>query len=201
MVQIRKHAVIRKIKDITISSTLSLSLLGGLGMMGSCGTENNSREEYEVVFTKGMETYIAETEKGVFKITDEKVVEEGESKAIVTFLNGGVDTLSVEQAKRIVDAQQADSTGLNAGNQEQVRSGGHHYGGGLGNALLYGSLGYMLGRNMNSRPNPGFYANPDVYTRAQQHTTTVNNSRVARPANASRGYFKGGSSGSRSIGG
>ncbi len=200
MVQRRKHAVIRKIKDITISSTLSLSLLGGMGMMGGCGSENNNRDEYEVVFTKGMETHIAETEKGVFKITDERVVGERESKAIVTFLNGGVDTLSIEQAKRIVDAQQADSTALNANNQDQVRHNGHYYGGGLGNALLYGSLGYMLGRNMNSRPNPGFYANPDVYTRAQQHTTTVQNSRVARPTNASRGYFKGGTGGSRSVG-
>lgn len=199
MVQFRKHAVIRKIKDITISSTLSLSLISGAGMMGGCGSENNDREEYEVVFTKGMETHITETEKGVFKITDERVVGEGESKAIVKFINGGVDTLSIEQARRIVEAQ-ADTTGWDTNNQNQVQSGSHYYGGGLGNALLYGSLGYMLGRSMNSRPNPGFYANPDVYTRAQQHTTTVQNSRVARPTNASRGFFKGGSGGSRSVG-
>jgi hypothetical protein len=196
MVPKRKGAIIRKIKDITLSSTLSLGLLAGTGFMQSCNNGKADQEEYEVVFTKGMQTHIQETEKGVFKITDEQVVGEGDSKAIVTFLNGQTDTLSIEQAKRIAETQ-ADNKDWKNDNQ-QTYAGGHH-GGGLGNVLMYGALGYYLGRSMNSRPNPGFYASPGVYNRAQQHTSVLQSSRVSRPVNSSRGYF-GTRSGSRSVG-
>ena len=195
MIVKRKGAIIRKIKDITISSTLTLALIGSTGWIQGCGT-GGREEEYEVVFTKGMQTSITETEKGVFKITDEKVVGEGESKAIVTFLNGKTDTLTLEQAKRIVESSQENG---NWENNERVANGGYH-GGGLGNALMYGAMGYYLGRSINTRPNPGFYANPDVYSRSQQHSTVVQNSRVSRPVNSSRGFFRSGSSGSRSVG-
>jgi hypothetical protein len=70
----------------------------------------------------------------------------------------------------------------------------------LGNTLMYGALGYYLGRSMNSRPNPGFYASPDVYNRAQQHTSVVASSRVSRPVNSSKGYFGTRSGSSRSVG-
>lgn len=196
MIQKRKGAFIRKVKDITLSSTLSLGLLGTTLFMPGCNTngsgESNS-EEYEVAFTKGMQTHIQETEKGVFKITDEKVVGEGDSKAIVTFLNGQTDTLSIDAAKRIVDAQ---GENWDENKQQEVRQGS--YNGGLSNALMYGALGYYLGRSMNSRPNPGFYASPDVYNRAKQHTSTIQSARVNRPVNSSKGYFKSGSN--RSVG-
>jgi hypothetical protein len=195
MILKRKGAIIRKIKDITISSTLSLALLGSAGWMEGCSNERRE-DEYEVVFTKGMQTSIVETEKGVFKITDEKVVAEGESKAIITFLNGNTDTLTIEQAKRIVENSQENK---NWDNDEQVANRGHH-GGGLSSALMYGALGYYMGRSMNSRPNPGFYANPDVYSRSQQHSTVVQNSRVSRPVNSSRGFFRSSSGASRSVG-
>jgi hypothetical protein len=194
MVPKRKGAIIRKIKDITLSSTLTLGLLAGSGFMQSCSNQTE-QDEYEMVFTKGMQTYIRETEKGVFKITDEQVVAEGDSKAIVTFLNGQTDTLTIDQAKRIVETQ-ADKQDWENDNRQTYTSGYH--GGGLGNALMYGALGYYLGRSMNSRPNPGFYASPDVYNRAQQHTSVVQSSRVSRPVNSSKGYFR--SSSSRSVG-
>ena len=199
MVQKRKGAFIRKIKDITLSSTLSLSLLGTTLLMPGCSSNSNSdsndREEYEVTFTKGMRTHIQETAKGVFKITDEQVVGEGESRAIVTFLNGKTDTLTLEQAKRVVEAD-PNKSNWDENNNEEIRHGGYHSGG-LSNALMYGALGYYLGRSMNSRPNPGFYASPEVYNRAQQHTSTIQNARVSRPVNSSKGYFRGGS---RSVG-
>lgn len=204
MVQKRKGAFIRKVKDITLSSTLSLSLLGTTLFMPGCDTnttaDSNNAEEYETAFTKGMQTHIKETEKGVFKIIDEQVVGEGESKAIVTFLNGKTDTLTLEQAKRIVDAEanNGNNTWDENNTNEEVRQGGYH-GGGLSSVLMYGALGYYMGRSMNSRPNPGFYASPDVYNRAQQHTSTIQNSRVSRPVGSSKGYFRSGT-GSRSVG-
>lgn len=197
MVPKRKGAFIRKIKDITLSSTLSLGLLTGAGFMQSCNNQSSEQEEYEVAFTKGMQTQITETEKGVFKITDEQVVGEGESRAIVKFLNGKTDTLTIDQAKRIVDAEGNNQNWENE--NSQVQAGGYH-GGGLSSALMYGALGYYMGRSMNSRPNPGFYASPDVYSRAQQHTSVVQNSRVTRPVNASKGYFRSSSGSSRSVG-
>lgn len=201
MIQKRKGAFIRKVKDITLSSTLSLSLLGTTLLMQGCDSNNSSSdsntEEYEVAFTKGMQTHIQETEKGVFKITDEQVVNEGETKAIVTFLNGQTDTLSLDAARRIVDADKsAGSWDENSNQNQEVRQG--YYGGGLSHVLMYGALGYYMGRSMNSRPHPGAYASPAVYNRAQQHTSTLSNARVSRPVNSSKGYFKGG--GSRSVG-
>jgi hypothetical protein len=191
MIQKRKGAFIRKVKDITLSSTLSLGLLGTTLLMPGCNSNNSSAdsntEETEVTFTQGMQTHIQETEKGVFKITDERVVGEGQSQAIVTFLNGQTDTLSLEAAKRIVDSE-ANGGNWDNNNNQEVRQG--YYGGGLSSVLMYGALGYYMGRSMNSRPNPAFYANPSVYNRAQQHTSTIQNSRVSRPVNSSKGYFR-----------
>lgn len=199
MIQKRKGAFIRKVKDITLSSTLTLSLLGTTMLMPACNSNNSSAdsnsEETAVTFTQGMQTHIRETDKGVFKITDEQVVGEGESKAIVTFLNGQTDTLSLETAKRIVESE-GNAGSWDDNNNQEVRQG--YYGGGLSSALMYGALGYYMGRSMNSRPNPAFYASPDVYNRAQQHTTTIQNARVSRPTNSSKGFFKGGSN--RSVG-
>lgn len=201
MVQKRKGAFIRKVKDITLSSTLSLGLLGTTLFMPGCDNNtanSNNAEEYETAFTKGMQTHIQETEKGIFKITDEQVVGESESKAIVSFLNGKTDTLTLEQAKRIVDAEGNNRSWDENNTNEEVRQGGYH-GGGLSSVLMYGALGYYMGRSMNSRPNPGFYASPAVYNRAQQHTSTIQNARVSRPVGSSKGYFRSGS-GSRSVG-
>jgi hypothetical protein len=199
MIQKRNGAFIRKVKDITLSSTLSLGLLGTTLLMPGCESNNNSADANtdatEVSFTQGMQTHIQETEKGVFKITDEQVVGEGETKAIVTFLNGQTDTLSLETAKRIVEADKEAGT-WDENNNQEVRQGYH--GGGLSSVLMYGALGYYMGRSMNSRPNPAFYASPAVYNRAQQHTSTIQNARVSRPTNSSKGYFKGGSN--RSVG-
>jgi hypothetical protein len=196
MVPIRKGAFLRKVKDITLSSALTVSLLGSTALMQSCDP-NTTQQEQEIAFTRGIETHIQETERGVFKITDERVVAENETKAIVQFLNGQTDTLSVETARRIVNANpedwNSDSNGSN--NNQTVHQG--YYGGGLSSVLMYGGMGYFLGRSMNSQPVAGYYANPGVYSRAQQNFTTVQNSRVARPVNSSKGYFR---SGTRSSG-
>lgn len=190
MVVTRKNAFIRQVKDITVSSALTLGLLTGTLLPQGCGPE---KERYETVYTQGVLTSIKEVDWGEFKITDEKVVGEGESRAIVTYLDGRVDTLTVAEAKRIVD-QPIDST-RTANQDRTTRS--HGYYPGLHSALLYGSLGYMLGRGNNQPTAPGVYANPEVYSRAQRNTAIVKNARVTRPVGTSRGFFR---SGSRSVG-
>jgi hypothetical protein len=192
MVTKRKNAFIRQAKDITISSALTLGLLTTTLVPQGC---SNEKEEYETVYTQGVQTHIKEIGWGEFKITDEQVVGENESKAIVTYLDGRVDTLSVAEAKKLVD-QQVDST--RTGNtQNTVSSNHYHHGGGLGSVLMYGGLGYMLGRSMSQPTSPGVYATPEVYNRSQQTSSIVKNSRVSRPVSSSRGFFRSGSRSSR----
>ncbi len=189
MVVKRKNTFIRQVKDITLSGALTAGLLATAALPLGCGPDRN---QTETVYTKGVQTFIKEVDWGEFKITDEKVVGEGESKAIVTYLDGRVDTLSLTEARRIVDTP-IDSTAT------QQRHGNSSYGyhhAGLGNALLYGSMGYMLGRSFSQPVSPGVYASPQVFNRSTQHATVVRNSVVSRPTNASRGFFRGGSRGS-----
>ena len=181
MVQIRKHAwIIRRVKDITIGSTLSLALLGSTGLMQSCGNNDRNREEEtETVYSKGVQTSIEETEKGVFKITDEKTVDPNDSKVFITYLDGRRDTLNLEEARRIVGQRENY-------NQDQQ---GYHHQSGLSNVLFYGGMGYLMGRSFNSQPNPAYYANQNVYQRSQNNATTLSRSKTTRPSNSRSGYF------------
>jgi hypothetical protein len=190
MVQIRKNAIIRKVKDITIGGTLSLALLGGTGIIQGCDSRGPYYEG-ETVYTKGVQTHIEETEPGVFKIIDENTVAPEESKVFVKHLDGRIDTLNLEQAQRIVDQR------------EYHNEGSYHHQSGLSNVLFYGGMGYLLGRSLSSQPNPTYYANREVYQRSQQNATTLSRSRATKPSNSKSGYFgrSRSSSGSRGFGG
>ena len=197
MAQIRKHAFIRRVKDITIGSTLSLALLGGTGMLQSCDNRRSRDEETETTYSKGVQTYIEETEKDVFKITDEKTVEPDESKVFITYLDGRRDTLNLEQARRLVDQREE-------GNNGNYREGNYHHSG-LSNVLFYGGMGYLMGRSFSSPPNPAYYANQGAYQRSQQNVSTLSRSRTTKPSGSRSGYFgrsrSGGSKGFRGFGG
>jgi len=191
MVLKRKNTFIRQVKDITLSGALTAGLLATSALPLGCGPDRN---QTETVYTKGVQTFIREVDWGEFKITDEKVVGEGESKAIVTYLDGRVDTLSLAEARKIVDTP-VDSTATQQ--RQGTSSYGYHHAG-LGSVLMYGSMGYMLGRSFNQPLSPGVYANPQVFNRSTQHSSVVKNSRVARPTNSSRGFFRGSSRGASS---
>jgi hypothetical protein len=101
----RKNAIIRKVKDITISTTLSLTLLGGSAFLQSCG-----EEEHEVVFTKSVQTYIQEVEPNKFQIVHEEVGEENqESKAYISYMNGTTKVLTIEEARQMLAQEQPDT--------------------------------------------------------------------------------------------
>jgi hypothetical protein len=59
-------------------------------------------------------------------------------------------------------------------------------------------MGYMLGRSFSQPVSPGVYASPQVFNRSTQHANVVKNSRVARPSNSSRGFFRSSSRGASS---
>lgn len=197
MTPLRQHAVLRRVKDITLSTTLSLALLNGAVLLQSCGNnsaDTEQAERTETTFGRGVRTYITETSPGNFKITDEVPAEPGQAGAIVNYADGHRDTLSVEAAKRLVETDQSTRTYLNNPNA-------YNHSNGLANVLLWGSLGYMLGRSTAPqyasdarRYGSGVYASPGVYNRSTQIGENVRGSRVTRsvrPTGGRSGFFGG----------
>ena len=162
MTIIRKNSFIRKVKDISISGSLALAILGNSVMLQSCGNNNDDDDEnsdYEEVeaYTKGVRTYISETKKGEFKITDEVEVPADSSVAIITYLDGKKETLSSQAVKALIDNDiKTNATSIGQSNN-------------LSNALLFGGMGYLLAKTIS--PN---YANyrPDLNPKTSNSTDT-----------------------------
>ena len=196
MTPVRRHAVLRRVKDITLSTTLSLALLGSPIMLQSCGNNDADENQTETRFGRGVRTYITETSPGNFKITDEEQTSPDRAGAIVSYHDGHRDTLSVEAAKRLVESDQSTRTYLQNPGAYQAY---HHNG--LSNALLWGSLGYMLGRSTapqyredERRYGAGVYANRGLYERSTRISDNVRGSRVVRttrPSGGRSGFFGG----------
>lgn len=157
MTPVRTKSFIRKVKDITISSTLALAILGGGMTLQSCGGSDDDYEYEEVeVYTKGVKTYISETSKGVFKISEEKEVPADSSAAIVTYLDGRQEKLSPSIVKSLIDNEiKTDSASIGEKSN-------------LPNALLFGGMGYLLAKTVS--PNYATYR-PDV-TLVQANNST-----------------------------
>lgn len=200
MTPTRKHAVLRRVKDITLSTTLSLALLTGTTMLQSCGSnQSDEAARTETSFGKGVRTYITETAPGNFKITDEVSAPPGKAGAIVSYVDGHRDTLSVEAAKRLVDADESTRTYRD---NPSAYGASHHNG--LANVLLWGSLGYMMGRNNSNQFNTdrqrygaGVYANPSTFQQSSRLGENIRSSRVTRtvrPSGGRSGFFGGGRS-------
>lgn len=205
MTPLRRHAVLRRVKDITLSTTLSLALLNGAAVLQRCGNNESAETEQidgatETRFDRGVRTFITETSPGNFKITDEVPAEPGQAGAVVNYADGHRDTLSVEAAQRLVQTDQSTSRYLS----NPASYHGYHHNG-LANVLLWGSLGYMLGRSTApqyradaQRYGSGVYANPGLYQRSSQIGETVRTSRVvrsSRPSGGRSGFFGGRSRG------
>lgn len=170
MTIIRKNSFIRKVKDISISGSLALAILGNSVMLQSCGNSNSSDDEdtdYEEVeaYTKGVKTYISETKKGEFKITDEVEVPADSSVAIVTYLDGKKEILSSQAVKALIDNEiKTNSASIGQNNN-------------LSNALLFGGMGYLLAKTLsptysNYRPdlNPKTSNSTDTTYRRRHHS-------------------------------
>ncbi|MDZ7934130.1 MAG: hypothetical protein U5M51_04015 [Emticicia sp.] len=226
MTPISKKSFIKKVKDITIGSTIALSILGGSMALQSCGSDSSNDEEYsyDEVYTKGVKTYISETSKGVFKITDEKEVPVDSSVAIVSYLDGKKDSLSPKVVQGLIDSEVKS-------NPQTIGESSN-----LSNALLFGGMGYLLAKTVspsysNYRPDvngvaqnsnttsktdtsrhrrrshfgPGmgmmaYYATAGVFNRSNQIHQNIGNSRttVARPVGGRSGFFSSSSRSSHS---
>jgi len=206
----RKGAVIKTVKDITIGAALTVALLNGSMLLQSCGDSGDSDDNYgqEEKPFKGspVKTYITEVKPDEFKITDEiRVNRDAEAGAIVRYIDGRRDTLTVAQAQNLV---KTDSTTRDYYNNPNHYHSYHHRSS-LSNALLWGGMGYMLGRNNSSQfynegrerqYSSGAYANSTVYSRSSGiHNGYYSHrkSMASRPSGSKRGFF----SSSRSSGG
>jgi Tfp pilus assembly protein PilX len=107
MTPISKKYFIKKVKDITINSTIALTIMGNSVALQSCGSNSSNENdyEYEEVYTKGVKTYISETSKGIFKITNEKEVAIDSSVAIVSYLDGQKDSISPKVVQGLIDSE------------------------------------------------------------------------------------------------
>ena len=164
MTPVRTKTFIRKVKDITISSTLALAILGGGMSLQSCGNSSDDGDyEYEEVevYTKGVKTYISETSKGVFKISNETEVPADSSVAIITYLDGRQEKLSPPIVKSLIDNEiKTDSASIGEKSN-------------LPNALLFGGMGYLLTKTVS--PNYATYR-PDLSQVQANNTTSKSDS-------------------------
>ncbi len=196
----RKGTFIRRAKDITISSTLAVAMLASSIALPGCqgGEDNEAAYSYDdTTYNKGIRSYIKEVSPGEFKITDEETVEYDQSEAIVTYLDGTSRTLNPEAAKQLIDEEIkiiGDSTGTNGSRNN------YHHRSGLSNVLLYGGMGYLLGRNRNNsymnsyRSNnqaSQYYNDPRTYQKAQSTRSAMRASRTvnSRPSGGRSGFF------------
>lgn len=195
MTQIRKGSFVKRVRDISMSSALAMALFSGGVLLPGCSSNEEDESAYsyeETTYSKGIRSHIKEVKPGEFKITDEESVDAGKSVAIVTYLDGHTDSLSTAASKALIDSEIRNS-------QSNM---GHHSG--LSSMLLYGGMGYLLGRNSSNayinnyrgRDNSGgaFYNNPSAYNKSQSAVRDVNASRstrvvTTRPSGGRSGFF------------
>lgn len=200
MTQLRKGSFIKKVKDISMGGALALALLSGT-TLSSCSS-NNDESDYsyeETTYGKGIRSQIKEVSPGEFKIMSEESVPADSSVAIVTYLDGHKDSLNPASAKALIDQEIRSNPNM-----------GYHSG--LSSMLLYGGMGYLLGRGMGNsyintyrdRQDEGqrrsVYAGTGAYAASRTAFRDVDASRSvrtvnARPAGGRKGFFGRSSSG------
>ncbi|TAE03605.1 MAG: hypothetical protein EAZ97_01275 [Bacteroidetes bacterium] len=201
MVIKKQNLMISKVKDIALSSAFVFALLSN----SSCSESETYQEEIvqEEVFTKGIKTHIKETEKGVFKIIDEdSVSHSADSRIFVEHFDGHQDTLTLEEARHIVEYQEAQAAAQP--NPDHYIENNHS----LGTALVVGGVGYMCyshyhrrreeeQRNGSSSTRGGYtrsssaYINSEIHAKSQRTRSTISTSKttISRPAGSRSGFF------------
>ena len=169
---------------------LYIVVAAALSAQAGCSSNDNGTDWEEVTTyeaTKGVITTLEETEPGKFTIIDEQVASSrADSRIIIRRLGGTVDTMTLDQAKGLVQA--ADTV-----TQQVYR----HHSHGLGHALWWGSMGYMMGRSFSSPVNSSVYSPTSPMARTgyganlrQELRSTAVSRTEFRPAKARSGFFR-----------
>lgn len=193
----------------SLKKGLVLTTIAGTLLFTSCGSNVEYVEEEVVEMTKGVVTTVEEVSPDEFKIIDEQVIEDKDaSMVIANYIDGETDTMSLAEVQgdwsggsgSFDSNGEATSPTANTTSQDTTR----HYRrrSGIGSIIMYGYIGYMMGRT--TRPNPAAYRNANTYNRVANTTgNTLNNTAtrktVSKPATGKSGY--GSSKSTRSYGG
>ena len=191
MASLNEFSRFKSIRQKVVRGALVFSLAGALVSLPGCMEAPPSTPvSQEASPSGGMITKLEEVAPEDFKIIDEVPVDDRrESRVIIYYLDGVVDTLTLAQLNQAKD-----------GNTTHV----HHYHSGMHGVLMYGMMGYWLGRSMSQPVSPSAYKNPSTYNRVNSTTgNTVRQSATrstsTRPRNSKSGYGAGKST--RSYGG
>lgn len=166
------------IKKVTMAIGTSVMLTG----MMSCGG-GASYETTEVLeATQGVVTTVKETQKDLFKITDEDIVaSKDDSRIIAQYMDGAIDTFTLAEAQ-LVDAE-------NPGRRSGMRG-----------VLMGGMMGYMMGKSMSTPLSSSAYANTNAYQKSNTANSSLKSTATRRTVSTPKKGF-GSSKSSRSYGG
>ncbi len=163
-----------------------------LGATTGCSNDNGSDWEDVTVQepSKGVITTLEENAEGEYDIVDEQVVPNKEdARVIVKHLDGRVDSMTLAQARGLVQPQ--DTVAPHQNN-------GYHRSHGMGHVLWWGAMGYMMGRNMGSPVQSYVYRNGANTTgfmagtgAAEELRRTSVGRTVRMPAKGRSGFFRG----------
>ena len=172
------------ISILTKKNMFLAAFASGIFMMQSCGGDGSPKiKDGETITvkesTKGTVTEVEEVQPGDdFKIIDEKVIDEkAKSTAIVHYLNGKTDTVSLQK-------MQSESQA------------GNHTNSALRGVLMYSLASAFFNRNMaNTAPNSGYYKNTEAFNKSNglksDMDRTATSRRVTSPGKSSKGYGSG----------
>ncbi len=186
----RKFSRFPKVKNLVVRGAFLLTVSGIVALHTGCGSSASEEQQWETVTekdpTQGVVTTVEEVEKDLFKITGEDIVEKkADSRIIAKYMDGKVDTLTLEEAKLV--------------EKDKSRSG-------LSRAFMGGLMGYYLGRSMSTPLNRNSYKNQAGF--AKSNTVSKNTlSRsaktrtVKKPVTGRSGFGKSGGGSSRGFSG
>ncbi|HPK09099.1 MAG TPA: hypothetical protein PK147_08255 [Saprospiraceae bacterium] len=124
--------------------------------------DNVEYEDKEVTeLTHGVVTEVEEFETDIFKITDETEVPKVEdSRIIAKYMNGTIDTFTLEEAKLV------------AANSPK--------GSAISNVLMGGAMGFLMGRALSSGINRSAYASDAAFNKAQATSNNLNSTAIRK---------------------
>lgn len=169
-----------------IYAVIGLWILSSV-IFGGDSSEDTITEEV-ILPTQGLITTLQETEKDLFKISDEETIDSKEESLIIAnYLDNTSDTFTLAEVKLFEANPDANPRGSM-----------------IARAATYGFFGYMMGRSMSShRPKAGAYTDPKAHQKATSKAGSSLNktaSRTTRTRPSGKSGYGGGKS-TRSYGG
>lgn len=171
----------RKISNRIKKASISLGTVALISSLISCGNSTEYDTTEVLSPTQGIVTKIKEVKQELFKITDEDIVAAKEdSRIIASFLDGEVDTFTLEEA-RLVEAENPRRRGMSG-------------------ILMGGMMGYMMGRSMGTPLNRSAYANDAAFNKSNSTNSKFRSTASRKTVSKPKSGF-GSSKSSKSYGG